>query len=179
MTPHDLLAAFEVLAEAPEGIARLRELVLQLAVRGKLVPQDPNDEPACVLLERIAAEKAQLVKEGKKTALFDIMSAKGKDHLSSGVIAKALAEHDEMAASLIDDAVWALGIALSSAQNLLDLEAMVIGGGLGDRLGQPFVERVSAAMQPNLFVPDSPPVMLGTELGDLSGAVGAAVVAGA
>src|SRR5438445_11697321 len=65
MTPHDLLAAFEVLAEAPEGIARLRELVLQLAVRGKLVPQDPNDEPACVLLERIAAEKAQLVKEGK------------------------------------------------------------------------------------------------------------------
>ena len=65
MTPHDLLAAFETLAEAPDGIARLRELVLQLAVRGKLVPQDPNDEPASVLLERIAAEKARLVKEGK------------------------------------------------------------------------------------------------------------------
>ena len=65
MTPHDLLATFETLAEAPDGIARLRELVLQLAVRGKLVPQDPNDEPACVLLERIAAEKARLVKERK------------------------------------------------------------------------------------------------------------------
>ena len=47
------------------GIKKLRELILELAVRGKLVPQDANDEPASVLLERIAAEKAQLVKEGK------------------------------------------------------------------------------------------------------------------
>ncbi|MGI2116828.1 restriction endonuclease subunit S [Shewanella oncorhynchi] len=47
------------------GIKKLRELILELAVRGKLVPQDPNDEPASVLLERIAADKAQLVKEGK------------------------------------------------------------------------------------------------------------------
>ncbi|KJR34897.1 restriction endonuclease subunit S [Vibrio sp. S234-5] len=47
------------------GIKKLRELILELAVRGKLVPQDPSDEPASVLLERIAAEKAQLVKEGK------------------------------------------------------------------------------------------------------------------
>ncbi|MCF1428591.1 MAG: restriction endonuclease subunit S, partial [Shewanella sp.] len=45
------------------GIKKLRELILELAVRGKLVPQDPNDEPASVLLERIAAEKAQLVKD--------------------------------------------------------------------------------------------------------------------
>ncbi|MFQ2100534.1 restriction endonuclease subunit S [Aeromonas sanarellii] len=47
------------------GIKKLRELILELAVRGKLVPQDPNDEPASVLLERIAVEKARLVKEGK------------------------------------------------------------------------------------------------------------------
>ncbi|EGR4673965.1 restriction endonuclease subunit S [Vibrio parahaemolyticus] len=45
------------------GAKKLRELILELAVRGKLVPQNPNDEPASVLLERIAAEKAQLVKE--------------------------------------------------------------------------------------------------------------------
>ena len=63
MTPHDLIVAFDTLAEAPDGVKRLRELVLQLAVRGKLVPQDPADEPASVLLERIAAEKARLVKE--------------------------------------------------------------------------------------------------------------------
>ena len=47
------------------GIKKLRELILELAVRGKLVPQDPNDEPASELLKRIEAEKAQLVKEGK------------------------------------------------------------------------------------------------------------------
>lgn len=47
------------------GIKKLRELILELALRGKLVPQAPNDEPASVLLERIAAEKEQLVKEGK------------------------------------------------------------------------------------------------------------------
>ncbi|EGR1892435.1 restriction endonuclease subunit S [Vibrio vulnificus] len=47
------------------GIKKLRELILELAVRGKLVPQDPSDEPASVLLERIVAEKAQLVKDGK------------------------------------------------------------------------------------------------------------------
>ncbi|EJB1759744.1 restriction endonuclease subunit S [Vibrio parahaemolyticus] len=47
------------------GIKKLRELILELAVRGKLMPQDPNDEPATVLLERIAQEKAQLLKEKK------------------------------------------------------------------------------------------------------------------
>lgn len=47
------------------GIKKLRELILELAVRGKLVPQDPNDEPASMLLEQIAEEKKRLIKEGK------------------------------------------------------------------------------------------------------------------
>ncbi|HHY0582023.1 TPA: restriction endonuclease subunit S [Vibrio parahaemolyticus] len=47
------------------GVKKLRELILELAVRGKLVPQDPNDEPASVLLERIARDKAQLIKDKK------------------------------------------------------------------------------------------------------------------
>ena len=47
------------------GIKKLRELILELAVRGKLVPQDPNDKPASVLLEKIAEEKKRLVKDGK------------------------------------------------------------------------------------------------------------------
>ena len=47
------------------GIKKLRELILELAVRGLLVPQDPNDEPASVSLEKIAAEKEQLIKDGK------------------------------------------------------------------------------------------------------------------
>ncbi len=47
------------------GIKKLRELILELAVRGQLVPQNPDDEPASVLLEKIATEKARLIKDGK------------------------------------------------------------------------------------------------------------------
>jgi len=65
VSPRFLLDHFDLLAEAPGGVARLRELVLHLAVRGKLVPQDPADEPASELLKRIAKERARLVKEGK------------------------------------------------------------------------------------------------------------------
>ncbi|MGM8935544.1 restriction endonuclease subunit S [Pseudomonas neustonica] len=54
-----------LLAGAPNGIKKLRELILELAVRGKLVPQDPNDEPASELLKRITEEKARLLAEGK------------------------------------------------------------------------------------------------------------------
>ncbi|MBF8651544.1 restriction endonuclease subunit S [Pseudomonas putida] len=54
-----------LLAGAPNGIKKLRELILELAVRGKLVPQDPSDEPASELLKRIAEEKARLVAQGK------------------------------------------------------------------------------------------------------------------
>lgn len=64
MTPRDLLAAFDVLAEAPDGVARLRELVLQLAVRGKLVPQDPEDEPATVFVSSLADRRAAMVESG-------------------------------------------------------------------------------------------------------------------
>lgn len=54
-----------LLAGAPNGIKKLRELILELAVRGKLVPQDPNDEPASELLKRIAEQKARLVEKGE------------------------------------------------------------------------------------------------------------------
>ncbi|WP_350576621.1 restriction endonuclease subunit S [Pseudomonas sp. HY2-MNA-CIBAN-0224] len=54
-----------LLTGAPNGIKKLRELIIELAVRGKLVPQDPRDEPAGELLKRIAEEKARLVDEGK------------------------------------------------------------------------------------------------------------------
>ena len=65
---------FDLMADAPNGVQKLREMILQLAVQGKLVPQDPKDEPASVLLEKIKAEKERLVKEKKikKTKLLAI-----------------------------------------------------------------------------------------------------------
>ena len=60
-----LLSNLDLLATAPGGVARLRELILTLAVQGKLVPQDPADEPASVLLLKIRAEKDRLMAEGK------------------------------------------------------------------------------------------------------------------
>ncbi|MDO5539320.1 MAG: restriction endonuclease subunit S, partial [Eubacteriales bacterium] len=62
----------------------LREKILDLAIRGKLVPQDPNDEPASVLLERIRTKKEQMVKEGKlkaKDIKNDTVIFKGEDNL--------------------------------------------------------------------------------------------------
>ena len=60
-----LLSNLDVLATAPGGVARLRELILTLAVQGKLVAQDPADEPAGELLKKIRAEKDRLIAEGK------------------------------------------------------------------------------------------------------------------
>ncbi|MBI4207583.1 MAG: hypothetical protein HY527_21395 [Betaproteobacteria bacterium] len=65
MNAQRLLQHFHRISEAPDAIPRLRRFILDLAVRGKLVEQDPNDEPASELLKRIQAEKARLVKEGK------------------------------------------------------------------------------------------------------------------
>jgi type I restriction enzyme S subunit len=62
-TPPPLVRQFDLLATAPGGMARLRELILTLAVQGKLVPQDPSDEPASVLLQKIRAEKERLIAE--------------------------------------------------------------------------------------------------------------------
>jgi glucokinase len=117
-------------------------------------------------------------KKGRSTDLFRFMRKRGRDRVTSGTIADALEHGDKMTIQLIDRAVWALGLALANAQNLLDVEAIIVGGGLGDRLGQPFVRRVEEAATPHLHVPERPPKFLPTELGDLSGAVGAAVLAG-
>lgn len=65
MNPQIFFDHFERLTDAPQSIARLRELILQLAVQGRLVEQDERDEPAALLLERIAAERKRLIREKK------------------------------------------------------------------------------------------------------------------
>lgn len=61
---------FDTAFAAPDGIKKLRELILTLAMRGKLVPQDPTDRPASELLKAIEAEKKRLVKEKKLVNLI-------------------------------------------------------------------------------------------------------------
>jgi type I restriction enzyme, S subunit len=61
MNAEQLLAHYERIADAPDAVARLRRFVLDLAVRGKLVPQDPGEEPASDLMKRIAAQKARIL----------------------------------------------------------------------------------------------------------------------
>jgi glucokinase len=115
-------------------------------------------------------------RNGEKTQLFKIMEKKNRVALTSGVWADALEDDDRLAHELIDRAVNALGAGIASAVNLLDVDAVVIGGGLGTRLGDPYVNRIIDAMQPHLFVDTRPPAVHLAALGDLSGAIGAALL---
>jgi glucokinase len=118
----------------------------------------------------------RLVEKGRKTKLFDLMREHGRTRLTSGVWARALEHGDKMAQQLIDRAVEALGAGIASAQNLIDIEGVIIGGGLGVRLGHPYAKRIAEAMQPHLFIDSQPPHVHVAALGDLGGAVGAALL---
>jgi glucokinase len=124
------------------------------------------------------AKAERLVAQGERTVLFELMARHGRDRMTSGIIERALKHGDAMTERLMDQAIWALGLALASAQNLLDVDAIIVGGGLAQRFGRTFVDRIAAQMQPLLFSADRPPAVLPAELGDLSGAMGAIVLAG-
>ncbi len=116
--------------------------------------------------------------DGDHTELFKIMKHKNRERLSSGVWAKALEDDDHMAKKLIERAVEALGAGVASAVNLLDIEAVIIGGGMGTRLGEEYAEKIKQAMMPHLFKDNDPPTVRVASLGDLGGAIGAALLAG-
>jgi glucokinase len=124
-------------------------------------------------LERAARAAAAA---GRPTELLAIQQRLRRTRMSSGVWKAALDAGDPLAHELIDRAVEALGAAVASAVNLVDVEAVLIGGGLGDKLGEPFVRRIETAMIPHLFIPPSQiQVRLG-DLGDYAGAMGAALL---
>ena len=112
--------------------------------------------------------------KGRKTDLFKIMKSRGRDRLTSGIWARALDEGDKLAKEIVDEAIDALGNGVASCVNVLDVDAVVIGGGLGIRLGEPYARRIADAMQPHLFV--RPPAIEIAALGDLGGAIGAALL---
>jgi glucokinase len=114
--------------------------------------------------------------DGRPTDLFKLMKKHDKPRLTSSIWARALEHDDELATELIDDAVKAIAAAAASAVNLVDFEAVVIGGGIGVRLGEPYVDRIRKHMGKHLFVDENPPAILLAELGDFGGAIGASLL---
>lgn len=123
------------------------------------------------------ARARKLAAKGRKTVLFDLMESKGKDRLTSSVWEKAVKRDDKLAGKLIDEAIKALGAAIASAVNLLDVEAVILGGGLGVRFGERYGPEIERRTAKNLFDDEDPPDFHVAELGDLGGAIGAALLA--
>jgi glucokinase len=124
-------------------------------------------------LERRARE---LHAKGEHTDLFKIAHKRGRERLTSGIWAAALERKDPLATKLIARAVEALGAGVASVDNVLDVEIIILGGGLGVRLGQPYADKIAAAMLPHLFHDHRPPPVVVAELGDLGGAIGASLL---
>ncbi|HEX6752232.1 MAG TPA: ROK family protein [Solirubrobacterales bacterium] len=122
------------------------------------------------------AEARRQHDDGAKTDLFKLMHKHEKDRLTSGIWQRALDHGDHLAEKLIDRAIEALGTGIASAVNLLDPEAVIIGGGLGVRLGERYMEPLTEEMHKHLFVDERPPAVRVASLGDLGGAIGASLL---
>jgi glucokinase len=120
-------------------------------------------------------ERARELAKERKTVLFELMQKRGRDRLTSGVWLRALQAGDKVAEELILRAVQALGVGIGSAVSLLDVEAVVIGGGLGERLGPEWLARIEAAGNQHTFF-RTPPTYRLAERGDLGGAIGASLL---
>ncbi len=133
-------------------------------------------------LEAYAGRKAmedkarREVKKGRETDLFKLMKKKGKTSLTSSVWAKALKHEDELATDLLNRAVVALSAGIASAVNLLDVEAVVIGGGLGVRFADSLVPQIIDGMGQYLLDPDTPPAVTVAALGDDGGVIGGSLL---
>ena len=120
-------------------------------------------------------DRARELAKDRKTILFELMEKRGRDRLTSGVWLRALQAGDKVAEELIERAVQALGVGIGSAVTLLDVDAVVIGGGLGERLGPDWLARIEAEANQHTFF-DEKPVYRLAELGDMGGAIGASLL---
>jgi glucokinase len=114
--------------------------------------------------------------EGHKTDLFKLMEKHEKPRLTSGIWERAIDHGDHLAEELIDRAIEALGTGIASAVNLIDPEAVIIGGGLGIRFGERYMAPLMDEMGKHLFVDERPPAVRVASLGDLGGAIGASLL---
>jgi glucokinase len=122
------------------------------------------------------AEARERHEDGEKTDLFKLMEKHDKPRLTSGIWERALDHEDKLAEELIERAIEALGTGIASAINLLDVEAVILGGGLGIRFGERLMEPLTKEMCKHLFVDERPPAIRVASLGDLGGAIGASLL---
>ncbi|MGN6586565.1 MAG: ROK family protein [Solirubrobacterales bacterium] len=122
------------------------------------------------------AEARRRHEDGEKTGLFKLMEKHDKPRLTSGIWERALDHEDKLAEELIERAVEALGTGIASAINLLDVEAVILGGGLGIRFGERLEKPLMEEMLKHLFVDERPPALRVASLGDLGGAIGASLL---
>jgi glucokinase len=116
------------------------------------------------------------VAAGRATELPAIQERLGRSRLDAVVLAEALALGDELAAELVALAARALGTAIGSACNLLDVQGVLLGGGLADGLGEPFARQVEGAVTPLLLANEPPVEVRRTALGGMAGAIGAGLL---
>jgi glucokinase len=114
--------------------------------------------------------------KGTKTELFKLMHKHDRDRLTSGIWERALDDEDKLTEKLIARAIEALGTGIASSVNLIDPEAVIIGGGMGIRFGERFMEPLTKEIDRHLFVDDRPPAIHVASLGDLGGAIGASML---
>jgi glucokinase len=122
------------------------------------------------------AEARKRHADGEKTDLFKLMEKHEKPRLTSGIWERALDHEDRPAEELIERAIEALGTGIASAINLIDVEAVILGGGLGIRFGERLMEPLTKEMGKHLFVDERPPAVRVASLGDLGGAIGASLL---
>lgn len=119
---------------------------------------------------------ATMVAAGRATTVFEIRDHYGKPSLTSKVWARALADQDSLAVELFAAAIDAVAVGVASVVNMLDVERVVVGGGLAEKLGQDLADRIGAAAQPWMLQPHPELRFVAAALGDDSGVIGAAAL---
>jgi glucokinase len=120
-------------------------------------------------------ERARREARKRKTVLFELQHKRGRDTLTSGVWLRALDAGDAVARDLLDEAVDALGVAIGASVTLLDVDVVIVGGGLGERLGPVWLRRIEKSAKRHTFFARPPAYRL-AELGDMGGAIGASLL---
>ncbi len=119
---------------------------------------------------------SSMVDAGRRTSLYDIQRDENKPKLTSKVWARALDEGDELAVELFDMAIEVVAAGIGSVINVIDVELIVIGGGIAEKLGQDLADRIAREARPWILHPNRDLRFVVAALGDDSGIVGAAAI---